>query len=449
MRRRPDVKLYLKPSVGVAGGEVLAEAVLTSGSATPVSAITMMMRGSERVGAGDGYANHPILAQRASFGPRTLEKGEHRVAARFPIPHSAPPSYAGRFVVIEYELEVRVEIPWWIDRRERYVVPVTRRVPELVSEAPRVFANRGQKDEPYIEATLDDQNVEQTSAISGAASFSNVARARIKQIDFELQQREAVVYGSAAPTWWTIATFVSTILDRAPTEGETVRFRVGLPAGAVQTLTGTYGRVSWTAAIVCVVARGTDVRVNIPITVLPVARAARVRRRVELPAVGRERRALLLRAAAERLEVDCEGEELRSTFGFATAVVRLESREGVGLVAVIELGWPSLGIDLELRERKWTDAFGDEVELADASFKKRFRVAARDSEHVERLLDGELRPSLVALTEVEIDDEGAVLAAPITLHSVEAIVDALRPTIATARMLADAASRLAPAAGYR
>jgi len=449
MRRRPDVKLYLKPSVAVAGSEVIAEAVLTSKSETPVSAITMSLRGHERVGSHDGYLTLPVLSQRASFGPRRFEKGEHRVSARFPIPPHAPPSYAGQFVIVEYELELKIEIPWWLDVQQRFVVPVTRRVPETESEVPRVFANRGRKDEPYIEATLDDQRIEQDSPVTGAASFANVARVRIKQVNLEFQRREAVVYNNAVPHWQTTATYMSTILDRAPTEGETVRFRVGLPKDAAPTFAGTHGRVSWLASIVCVVALGNDVRINIPITLLPASRAPRRRRRAELPAVGRERRVLLLRAAAERLELESDSEELRGTFGNANAVVRLEPREGLGLLAVVELTWPSLGRDLELRERKWTDAFGDEIDLGDPAFKKRFRVAAREGEHLDRLFDHEVRPSLLALAEVEVDDDGAVLASAIGVQSIDTVLESLAPTIATARALADAAARIAPEAGYR
>ncbi len=450
MRRRPHVKLYLRPSIAAAGSEVVAEAVLTSRSTTPVEAITMVLRGNERVGGGNQFTTVPIVSQRASFGPRTLEKGEHRVAARFPIPHHAPPSYRGHFIAIDYELELHVSIPWWLDRRERYVVPVSRRVPESEPEAPRVFANRGKNNEPYIEATLDDQTVQQASAISGATSFSNVSRARIKHINLEYQQREAVVHGNEVPMWQTVATYVSTILDRAPNEGETVRFRVGVPEGAAPTLVGAHARVSWTVAIVCVVSFGTDVRLTIPITVLPTARAPRRRRR-ELPPVGGERRALLLRAAAQRLELDADsdGQELRGTFGPATAVVRFESRDELGLLAVVDLAWPALDLALEVRERKWTDAFGEEVELDDAAFHKRFHLSARERERVERLFDDDVRRALLSLAEVAVDDEGAVLGAPISVQSLETVLEALTPMIENARVLASAVARVAPSVGYR
>jgi hypothetical protein len=180
-------------------------------------------------------------------------------------------------------------------------------------------------------------------------------------------------------------------------------------------------------------------------------RGAVRRRRAQLPPVGHERRTLLLRAAAERLELEltAESEELRTVFASSTLIIRLEPHEGRGLVAVAELTWPTLGLDLELRERRWTDAFGEELELSDPPFRKRFYARATETERASLMLDADVRGSFASLTEVEIDDEGAVLARPISVQSVESVVDDLRPTLDAARRLADAAARVAPTMGYR
>jgi hypothetical protein len=248
-----------------------------------------------------------------------------------------------------------------------------------------------------------------------------------------------------------VATYVSTILDRAPKEGETVRFRVALPEGAPQSLVGANARVSWMVSIVCVVSLGDDVRLTIPITVLPVTRTVRRRRRAELPPVGRERRALLLRAAAQHLELESDeaGEELRGSFGLANAVVRFESRDGVGLLAVVDLTWPSLGLELDVRERKWTDAFAEELTLDDAAFRKRFRLSAREREPIEKLFDEEVRRELLSVADVAVDDEGAALGSPVSVQSLETMLEGLAPTVRVARALAEAASRFVPETGYR
>lgn len=451
MRRRPSLKVFLKPAIAIAGDEVVAEVVLTSRSVTPVAELTLTLRGREVIGDGQHvHSSRSIVAQRAAFGPFTLEKGEHRRASRFPLPHDSTPSYTGRTIAVEYELDVHVSIPWWLDRRARFVIPVTRRAVDTPSAPARVFCNRtGRGSELYIEATFDDQRVEQNGSISGAISFANVAQVRIKRVELHFQARESV--GAPSGKWQLdAATYVSTILDRAPTEGETARFHVRLPKDATVSFRTPHARLDWFVSIVAVVSLGEDARIEVPIEIVPAVGGAR-RRRAELPPVGHERRALLLRAAAERLQLDftAESEELRTVVASSTMIIRLEPHDGAGLVAVAELTWPALGLDLELRERRWTDAFGEELDLSDAAFRKRFFVRASEAERASLMFDDGVRESFASLTEVEVDDEGAVLARPISVQSVDSVVDDLGPTLDTARRLADAAARIAPSIGYR
>jgi hypothetical protein len=454
VRRRPNIKVFLRPSIAVAGDEVAVDVVLTSKSQTPVDSVMLTLRGTEMVGNGKNfYQRRSLVAQRAAFGKATLEKGEARRSARFPIPHDAPPAYRGTFVVIDYELEVHVAIPWWLDRRDKFLIPVTRRSPDRAASLPRVFCNRQAPGaELYMEATVDEQRIEQDGAITGAVSFANVSSARIKRVELQFRQSESVMNAANGPPVWKLdaGTYVSTILDRAPHEGETVRFRVAMPKAAVMTFRTPYVALDWFVSIVAIVSFGTDVRIEVPLEVVA-ASSGRKRRVAALPPVGHERRVLLLRAAAQQLELDftADNEELRTTLGSSTLVIRLEPHEGKGLVAVTELSWPALGLDLELRERRWTDAFGEELALDDKKFHKRFFVRASDPERASNLLDGEVRESFGTLTEVEIDDEGAVLARPISVQSVESVVEDLRPAVEAARRLADAAARIAPSFGYR
>lgn len=48
-----------------------------------------------------------------------------------------------------------------------------------------------------------------------------------------------------------------------------------------------------------------------------------------------------------------------------------------------------------------------------------------------------------------VDDEGAVLGAPISVQSLETVLEALTPMIENARVLASAVARVAPSVGYR
>lgn len=454
MRFRPDVALFLRPAVAIAGEEVLVEAVLKSRSETPVDSITMTLRGLESAGYnGTGYYRRTIVAQRAAFGPRKLERGDNRVSARFPLPPDAPPSYRGRILVVDYELELDVKIPWWLDRNQKFVVPVNRRAVPAEPAPPKVYCNRQRTPGAlYMEATLDDVRVEQGGAIAGVVSFANVASARVKRVELVFHARESIGPPGAPPlAQFDGATYVSTVLDRAPREGEDARFRVAFPADAVMSFQSHHGRVDWTIAIVAVVSFGENVAIIVPINVVPATRGGRQRRRAELPPVGRERRAAVLNAAARRLELDFDAgrEELRSHAAHATLSIRLEPHSDKGLLAITELVWPALGLDLELRERRWTDAFAEELAIDDAAFRKRFYATARDGERAATVLDEGVRTALATFTEVEIDDEGAMLARPISVQSLDSVLSDLEPALAAARSLAEAAARVAPTMGYR
>lgn len=454
MRGRPKLTVFLKPAVAVAGDELLAEVVLVSRSETPVESITLTFTGDEWIGGGKSWDRRTIVAQRAAFGERTLEKGEQRVSARFVIPPDAPPTHAGRTVHVGYELDVHVSIPWWPDRRERYVVPVTRRALDSSSAPPKVFTNR--KSGPadlHLEATVDTVTIEQGGAIAGAVSFANVSGKRIKSVDLVFQAREGIYWGDRQ-YWNDGATYVSTILERAPREGESATFRVRFPDQGTASFGTKRAQLAWSVAIVARVSFGDDVTLEIPITVVPASRkgSAQARRRAVLPPVGRERRALLFRAVGDRLglELDAEAEELRGDVGAASLVIRLDQREDEGLFAIAELAWPGLGMDLSVRERKWTDAFGDVVDLGDERFAKRVHVVATDAERARRMFDDELRSSLLGLAMVELEDDGAILGRPVSVLSTESMLEDVLPLHAAAESLGAAVARVAATAtAYR
>lgn len=457
MRRRPKVQLFLRPGVAVPGRELVAEVSLDSAAETPTSEVLVTLRGTETVTVHDG--NHARserrehVARQARFGPKVLGKGRHWYTTRFAIPASAPPSYAGSAVSIEYELEVHVDIPWWPDRTVRYLVPVAPASKPASPARPGVYCNtsggpRGK--DLYVELALDDLRIESGGVVSGAVSFANVGSARVRRVELCFHAQEHVRLRPGEAEYHREGRVWSTrILDRAPTEGEAVSFRVRFPEDATPGFTSALARVEWKLAVVAVVSLGRDVRIEVPIEVVSAERgderAGRRRRIGAVPPVGRERHALVLRGAAQRLELEVAStkDEIRGGFGAASFAIRLEHREGVGLFGVVDLSWVSLGIDLEVRERKWTDAFGGAgVVFGDTGFDDRFQVQASDAALAAVLLAAEVRGALAAFDEVEIDDCGARLSRRASVQSADALATDLRPALDAARALAEARDRV-------
>jgi hypothetical protein len=447
------VQLFLRPGVVRAGTDVTVDAVLTSRSDTPSREITITMRALEHVlvptGNSAHHQVHQHVGRRATFPARLLSKGEHRVSTRFHIPGDAPPSYQGQRVSMEYELEIHVAIPWWADRRARYVSPVVATPSAPPPPMPRVFAThatgpRGK--DAYVECSLDDVRMEPGGVVTGAVSFSNVKSTRIGHVELAFVATEVVrlsqdgdEYKSEGSRW------VATILDRPPLEGESIPFRLKVPVETPPTFAGALSRLEWRLAVIGHVTLGRDVTLEIPIEVRARSETSNAGRRVvAAPPVGRERRARVWAAAAESLGLEsyAEQEEMRTNFGPASVILRLEHREGIGLHAVAELGWAALASELEVRERRWTDAFGGtEVVLAEGAFKKRFHVTAADAELPRIVLEEEVQRLLLSCAEVQIDDEGASLVRPTSVQSAEALAKDLAPLLEAARSLGEAVGR--------
>lgn len=458
MRSRPSVQLFLRPGVGRAGQDLHVEAVLASKSETPVDAIEITLRGVERVIVGSG--NHASVqerqhvGQRATFGARKLLPGEHRCSVKFHVAEDAPASYRGSYVSIDYEVEVYVKIPWWPDRRVRFEIPVARAVPPPPPPTPRVFATHGEGPrgkEPYVEVSLDDVRMEASGTVSGAVSFGNVAHARISHVELAFVATEVVRlsvqddehrYESRA--WKT------TILDRAPHEAESIAFRVRVPDDAPAAFSAALSRIEWHLHAIGHVTLGRDVKLEVPIEIrAPMSEGPARRRLTAVPPVGRERRAQVWAAAAAKLglESDPEREQMRTSFGAASVILRLEHRDGIGLLGVAELSWTPLGLDLEVRQRRWTDAFGGtEVVIPHPAFAKRFHVVARPEDEVRSsvslVLDEPVRRTLDLFDDVEIDDEGAVLARRCSVQSAEALTLNLQQVLEGVRALGEAVARV-------
>jgi hypothetical protein len=229
---------------------------------------------------------------------------------------------------------------------------------------------------------------------------------------------------------------------------------VRFPEGASPAFSGRHGHVLYHVAVVAVVALGRDVRLEVPLEVVAARRAqesqgvasTRLRR---VPPVGRERHALVLKRAAEHLSLDVDEArgEAKTHWGEVSATIRLETREDVGMVALADLRWPSCAAGLVVRERRWLDMGGAKAE---GDLGKRFHLDAEDPEKAGPFFDREILETLAAMQEVEIADDGARIAARVSVQSEPALIRDLGPLLEAARRVAEARARLPSGEGpYR
>ena len=461
MRSRPDLKLYLTPGIVEPGVRLRAEAEIVSRSKTPIDGVEFHLVGTERCHTGTSMVGdapmrtyqevkHVDLVGRTPA--TTLEKGPHRVAVEFDLPANCPPAYQSAGTEIRYDITVRVAIPWWPDRSERYAVPV-------LAAPSRAFGKSGlygtdaagpKGKALYLEASLDSVVIDHAGGVRGAVSVANVSHHRIRRIDLALVVTEGPRDRSRAAN--EVIRYVVTVCEGAPGEGASMPFHVKIPEKSTPAFVGSIVDVCWHLEIRAVVALGSDVTLQIPIAVVRRApdapvESARLRR---VPPIGRDRRALVWAEGARRggLVNDVNEERMTLDLGEGAALaITLEQRKEGGLFYTATVTWPRLGLDFGVTERRWLDAWtSGGITLDVPGFHDRFTVRGREPAQVLAFLDEASARALLLFDEAAIGDEGATLVAAGAAQSTDDLDAFVTRAITAARILAQGADRIPPPA---
>jgi hypothetical protein len=452
MRSRPKVATYLRPSVAVPGSPLDVEVVLTSTSETPIDFVEMLLEGRESVQFGRYASGRELLRRRVRHGDLTLGVEQRRLRGRFELPADVPPTYRGAAASIAYTLDVHVSIPWWPDRRQRFMIPVAPR-PVAFTPTPRtcLSALEGPKGTtPFIELSLDSTTLEIGGELAGAVSVANTGHGSIRGVDLELTSVEVPVGGTgsheARRVRWRL-------LDGPPGEGQSIPFRVALNRGVGVGLMTPMFQLQWYVEVVVDVVWGADARLRAPVTLVPPAtettrggKDARASRLRWVAPVGRERRALTWATVADRygLTSDPEQERMVATIGAIAMSIQLQDRGTQGLFGLATLRWPDVGLDLHVEPRSLTDLFTREVDLGRTVAARRLTVRAREPAQARAVLGDDALQALTELAEVHLDDEGATVGAPCgaaTVPQLEAFVTAV---LRVTRALAFGLARIPP-----
>lgn len=443
------------------GTHFRAEAELVSRSKTPIDGVEFHLTGTERRHTGTSMVGTtPVPTYQmithvdlvASTPATTLDEGVHRVAAGFELPPRCPPAYRSVVTEIRYDLMVRVSIPWWPDRRERYLVGV-QALPSRAAGAPGSYCSNAagpQGRSLYIEASLDSAVIDHRGTVRGAVSFANVSHNRVRRIELALVVDERPV-GRVGQRHEALR-YLVTLRDGAPVEGESMAFNIQIPEKSPVSFVGVLIDVRWHLEIRAVIALGADVTLSIPIEMVrrgddaPVD-SARLRR---APPIGRERRAIVWAEAARKRGFVNDVDEERMTLDLgdgAALAITLEQRKEGGLFYEATITWPRLGLDLGVTERRWVDAWsGAKIPFDVARFAERFTVRGREAAQVLAFLDEAAARALLGFEEAAIGDEGATLVSAGTAQSVDDLDAFLGRALAAAQTLVRGLARVPPPA---
>lgn len=450
MRRRPGAKLF--HGRAVPGRVVPVEIQLASRADTPVDFVKLTLVGTEWAVpiVASGAANQrKILALEATHEGRVLGRGTHRLKSRFELPASAPPSYGSPAAGIRYDLHLHVSIPWWPDLHGVYAMQVQHPDAPPQAPAPALFATARSEhgDAIYVEASIASSVVRVGQPLVGQVAVSNLKGRKLRGLDLAFVQRERLL----APERGTreAGRFRCKVFDGTPPEGEPVRFSVMVPPGLSPSFSAGLFEIETVLELLAVVAWGNDVTLLHRLTVLPPGPDdARVADRGPMVApVGKARRALLWAEAAARagLENDAEHERMRGAHEDVKYTISLEVRDGA-VHQVAELSWAPLGLDLEVRERRWTEAFGARLVHVEGA-PDRLAVRARDAAQARAAVGAPLLGALASFAEASLDDAGARVSIPGAPGSVLDLARFVGAVQALAREAAAMGRRVPPPTG--
>ncbi len=225
---------------------------------------------------------YPFLELISSFrGAVTFQDADHiapgtyRLPFRFDLPANMEPSLAtsdipavrGRFfsrpdgMYVEYELEARVRVPWWIDPVDRVIVPVfsTRRVLGIVPPLPSLAA----EDHPAFRVDFDPVQVLPGATVTGSYVVQNPKGKHLEKLTILcFRHVEYSVQGRAQSRDGPSYECVIPLGDRAPTHSG--RFQITIPNTSESTgpFHGQLHRTWWMVHVELAVELGLNVKVD-------------------------------------------------------------------------------------------------------------------------------------------------------------------------------------------
>jgi len=201
--------------------------------------------------------------------------GTYRLPFQFSVPAEVEPSLAtsetpavrGRSferpdgMYVEYELEARVRVPWWIDPVDRVVLPVfsTRRVLGTVPPLPSLVT----EEHPSFRIDVDPGQILPGGTVAGSYAIQNPKGKHLEKLTVELFRHvEYVVQGRGEQRAGPSYSVVLPLGDRAPQHAG--RFQVSIPNTAETTgpFHGQLYRTFWMVHAELAVELGFNVKVD-------------------------------------------------------------------------------------------------------------------------------------------------------------------------------------------
>lgn len=443
------------PTTWFVGQEALIEIEVNAKEETKIDFIDVRGTGQQgwAIGAGENR-----VVQRASF-PELLARvreagvlpaGVSRFAARFQLPPGCAPSHDLDPAWAKFEVFVHVSIPWWIDGRYRFHVPVRVPPPARVERTPyavRSTPATAAAGKPRLELSLASTRLIVGETLVGSCAVFHVDDKKPRELDIMLVPMMKLHRGSRVRDR-RAATYNLAITIPAGAAGSNVPFQFRLPEAMTPSFKTVTHELSW-----WLVARfgsffGGKEEVSVALDIVDASAAATTARLQVAPRLADERvTAAFQKFATANGWTSGQGEDAPSierTEDGSTIGIGYSYRGKDGTYLVARLAHPSLGIGLAVTpSSSLRHVFFRDIEIDLAAWDRAHLVAARSQDQAVPFLKQAAPAALSAIKAigpiVRWDDDALVLERPIVsveeaeLARVAAALARLAHTIAGVR----------------
>lgn len=403
--------------------------------------------GKNRVSA---EASFPELAMRV-MGAGTLAAGSTTAFdVRFTAPPGTAPSHEVSPAHARFQVRVHVSLPWRIDARYAFEVPVRLAAPRQVPRTPIIV--RSSDSGPRVEVGLASSTLVAGEVVSGSVALFDLDERRHVDVAFVPLLR---LYGRARPRRREGVPIRARVALSADHGGRAIPFRVQLPPDMTPGFETITHALAWQIEVSSDTLLGREVRVAHPLQVVDAAARARSGTLGEAPQVADAWIATLFAAVAVRAGWRFEpGDEstapaLVTELAHGEARVTHAYRDGETWL-VVQLAHAPLGLGLtvvpgsSLRHLFWRD-----VEVGIDAWDRAHQVAARAPAQAQPFLAATV-PALIEARElgtlVRWDDDALVCERAVTTLREEELMPVIARLEHLGRIVGDAREAIAPPA---
>ena len=406
MKHRPKIVLRV-PSVARPGQEFDAEVTIRTKRDTKISGMEVWLFGEVQVlvpSSSSGHAPQRFLSLKARPLEETqLVAGDRTVLCRFTLPPQAPPSHDGNRIKCNYVIRVHLDIPWWFDRKETYVLVVAPPRASVAESDPTLHSARSDSDTstgPHAEFSLAAGHFTPGSHISGQIALFNVLNNRYQQLKLSVLSMEGLAGQTAHEGARYGITFRTTELE----EGKPMPFRMKLPEPLSPSVHAGPWLCSWWFEVHAKIGWQSDLTARVPIVILPSGSTVKTTVRRAPLTVGSDRLQQLWSSVASRTGLSFDGHVMRGEIDGVSFELGQEHRieKGVVLVATVNYADLHLSSDGGLK-RGFRRLLDRGIELGDAAWAKRHYLTGRDLQQISAFAKV-LLPAIVPYTLADIND---------------------------------------------